>query len=190
MTPIGPAPPAGPPRIAPGGRREIGLLNAALARLSGLAAGTNPPRLVTTFGRHRWLLRRWLVFAGALMPGGKLPREDTELVILRVASLHECAYEWVHHEHLAARAGLDAAAIARVRTSGPEDPAWTPRQALLLRATDELHHDRVIGDETWAGLAAILTEQQLIELCLLVGHYAMLATTFNTIGVQPDVRRR
>ena len=55
------------------------------------------------------------------MPGGELPRRDTELVILRVAANCACAYEQRHHEHLARRAGLTAAEFARV-AEGPDAP--------------------------------------------------------------------
>jgi alkylhydroperoxidase family enzyme len=47
-----------------------------------------------------FLFRRWLWFAGALMPGGRLPRDETELVILRVAHNTDCDYEWGHHERI------------------------------------------------------------------------------------------
>ena len=65
-------------------------------------------------------------------------------------------------------------------------PGWSERQALLLRAADELHADRRIGDELWALLAAQLDEVRLIELCMLVGHYEMLAMTLNSLGVEPE----
>ena len=66
----------------------------------GLATGGRPPNIFTTLARHHGLFRRWLWFAGALMPGGKLPRIETELVILRVAHNTGCDYEWGHHERL------------------------------------------------------------------------------------------
>jgi hypothetical protein len=53
-------------------------------------------------------------------------------------------------------------------------------------ATDELHDHRVITDRTWAALATELTERELIELCLLVGHYEMLAMTLNSLGVEAE----
>jgi AhpD family alkylhydroperoxidase len=174
-----------PPRIAPGSRAEIGAVNALIARAIGLATRTGPPNIFTTLGRHRGLFRRWLFFAGGLMPGGKLPRADTELLILRVAHRSGCEYEWGHHERLGRRAGLSAEEIARVRT-GPTAEGWTERQALLLRAADEMHDDRCIGDATWEGLRPLLSDRDLIELCLLVGHYEMLAMTLNSLGVQPD----
>ena len=44
----------------------------------------------------------------------------------------------------------------------------------------------MISDRTWRGLADELAERELIELCLLVGHYEMLAMTLNTLGVEPE----
>ena len=174
------------PRIEPGARAQIGTVNAIVVRAIGMAARTNPPHLFSTLARHRRLFRHWLWFAGALMPGGRLPRADTELVILRVAHRSDCEYEWQHHERLGARAGLDASTIERVR-SGPGAEGWTARQALLLCATDELHDDREIHQETWDRLATMLSGVELIELCMLVGHYEMLAMTIRSLGIQPDL---
>ena len=173
------------PRIAPGNRRQIGPVNAAIAWVIARATGGRPPNVFTTLARHRGLFRRWLFFAGGLMPGGKLPRRDGELVILRVAHNTGCEYEWSHHERIGRRAGLSAEEVERVR-SDPDAPGWTPRQQLFLRAVDEMHADGVIGDGTWSGLAAELDDRLLIELCLLIGHYEMLAKTLNTLRVQPD----
>ena len=174
------------PRIAPGDRRAIGPVNALIARAIGLATRTGPPNVFTTLARHRGLFRRWLLFAGGLMPGGRLPRADTELVILRVAHLCDCEYEWQHHERLAARAGLDRSAVERAR-EGPDADGWTDRQRLLLTAVDELHDRRQVGDATWDALAAMLSPRDLIELCMLAGHYEMLAMTINSLRIQPDI---
>jgi AhpD family alkylhydroperoxidase len=173
------------PRVEPGGRRELGALNFALARLLGIATGGGPPNVFTTLGRHRRLFRRWLWFAAALMPGGRLPRADTELVILRVAGNCACEYERVQHERLARVAGLSADQVQRVAL-GPEADGWSPRRRLLLRAADQLHAQRTVLPELWQELAAELTEIELIELCMLIGHYEMLAMTLNALGVVPD----
>jgi AhpD family alkylhydroperoxidase len=119
------------------------------------------------------------------MPGGTLPRDESELAILRVAHLTDCAYEWHHHERLGARAGLTAEEIARVR-AGAEAPGWTPRRKLLLDAVDALHRDGRIGDELWVRLSREWSDTELIELCLLTGHYIMLAMTINSLGIQLD----
>lgn len=169
-------------RIAPGGRREIGLINQLIAQVAGKVTGSQPLNIFTTIGRHRWLFRRWLVFASGLMPGGKLSRRDTELVILRVAHITSCEYEAAHHRAIGRRAGLSEAEIDRV-AAGPEDEGWSEGDRILLRAVDELLGDGEIGDETWSGLRGFLDDAQLIELCMLVGHYVMVAMTLKTLRV-------
>ena len=185
----GPMGAAGSPRIGPGDRRQLGWVNFAISKVAGLATRGRPPHIFTTLGRHRGLFRRWLWFAGALMPGGKLPREDTELVILRVAHNTGSEYEWAQHERIAVRAGMSEAEIASVR-EGPDAEGWSERQALLLRAVDAMHADGRIGDELWAELSRHLDEVRLIELCMLIGHYEMLAMTLNSLRVEPDFPAR
>jgi AhpD family alkylhydroperoxidase len=171
------------PRIPPGNRRQIGLLATVISRIGGRVIGSGPPNIFTTLARHRRLFLPWLRFAGRLMPRGKLPRADTELVILRVAHRCGCEYEWSHHERIAQRVGLSADDVARVR-EGAE--AFSGRHALVLRAVDELHDTRDISDETWEGLRAALSDVELIELCMLAGHYEMLAMTLNALRVEVD----
>jgi AhpD family alkylhydroperoxidase len=173
------------PRIGPGGPAEIGRVNALIAGAIGRATGTGPPNVFTTIARHRSLFRPWLRFAGALMPRGSLPRADSELLILRVAHNCGCEYEWEHHQRLGQAAGLSAEEIARVR-DGFGAQGWTARQAALLEAADQLHSDRVISDSLWERLRGPLDDVELIELCMLVGHYEMLAMTLNSLRVQPD----
>ena len=74
----------------------------------------------------------------------------------------------------------------RQHAAGADDPAWAPGDAALLRAADELHADAHIGDETWAALAPTWNEAQLIELCMVVGQYHLVAFTLNSLGVQRE----
>jgi AhpD family alkylhydroperoxidase len=172
-------------RIAPGTRRDVGLFAWGFSRIAGRVAGTAPPNLFMTLGRHRGLFRGWLFFAGRLMPGGKLPRRETELVILRVAHLRSCAYEFEHHVRLGRRAGVCEADVRRV-VEGPGAEGWSPRERALLAATDELHARGDLSEETWSELVRHLDERRLIELVFLVGHYEMLATAITTLRIQPD----
>ncbi|MCW2795858.1 carboxymuconolactone decarboxylase family protein [Nocardioides sp.] len=172
-------------RITPGGRRDVGLVIAGFARLAGRVTGTEPPAIFLTLGRNRGLFWGWLHFAGRLMPGGRLPRRETELVILRVATRTGCDYELSHHARLGRRAGLGPTELERV-AAGPAADGWTARERLLLTVTDELHESRDLSDETWAALRGELDERTCVELLLLVGHYEMLATTLNTLRIEPD----
>ncbi len=173
------------PRIAPGSRSETGLFAWGFSRIAGKVMRTNPPNLFTTLGRHPRLFRGWLRFAGRLMPGGKLPRRETELVILRVAHLRQCEYEYHHHVRLGKRAGLTPADFERVN-AGPTADGWSERERTILSAVDELVRTDDITDETWDALRGHLDERRLIELVILVGHYEMLATTIGTLRIQTD----
>lgn len=177
------------PRIAPGGRRDVGVFTWVLSRAGGVVARTEPLNLFLTLGRHRRLFRRWLWFAGGLMPGGRLPRRESELVILRVAHLRGSAYELAHHARLGRRAGLGEAELARV-AAGSAAEGWRPRDRALLAAVEMLHEQGDLDDPTWAGLRRHLDEREAIELCLLAGHYEMLATTIAALRIQPEASRR
>lgn len=172
-------------RITPGGLRSAGPFAWGFAQLAGLVTRTDAPRLFLTMGRQHKLFRGWLRFAGRLMPGGTLPRRETELIILRVAHLRDCTYEFEHHVRLGRRAGVTAADVARVQ-AGPDADGWSARERALLRAVDALHHDQDLDDALWSELREHLDEPRVIEFLLLVGHYEMLATFLLTLRVEPD----
>ena len=170
--------------------RDLGVATWAFSRVAGRVTGTEPPAIFTVLGRNRPLFRGWLHFAAKLMPGGKLPRRETELVILRVAHLAGSDYEWTHHARLARRAGLTTEDVGRVRL-GPSEDGWSKPDQLLLAATDELYRAEDLTAETWAALREVMDEATCIELLMLVGHYRMLATTLRVLRVEPDrVSRR
>lgn len=172
-------------RVPPAPLSSLTWRHRMVARIAGRATRGEPPRVLTTLARHRRMFRRWLPFATTLLLRPALPRSDVELIVLRTAWNCGSWYEWPQHVRLAGRAGLPADAVGRVPL-GPAAPGWTKRQALLLRATDELHEQRVITDATWAELVEELDERQLVELPMLVGQYEMLAMTLNSLGVEPE----
>lgn len=178
-------PPVNVPRVAPGGLREVGVVSWLISQVSGVLAGTTPPNLFLTLGRRRRLFRGWLRFAARLMPRGKLPHRETELVILRVAHLRGCAYEFDHHVRLGRRLGVSPADVERIVT-GPAAAGWTERERAVLTAADHLHEHQDWDDATWATLCGHLSEAECVELCVLVGHYEMLATVITALRIQPD----
>ncbi len=172
-------------RITPGGWREVGPFVSAFARLAGRVQGTEPPAVFLTLGRHRRLFWGWLHFAGRLMPGGRLTRRESELVILRVASRRGSSYELTQHRRLGRRAGLGAAEIAAIEAGDPHG-SFSARERLLLRASDELVADQDLSDPLWAELGEYFDDRERIEIVMLAGHYAMLATALHVLRVQPD----
>lgn len=176
-------------RIAPGDRRQLGLLAWGFCHAAGRVAGTRPPNVFRTLGHNRGIFWGWLHFAGRLMPGGRLPRRETELIIIRVAHVRDCEYEFTHHVRLGRRAGVTDDDVARV-TEGADADGWTARERTLMTCVDALLADGDLGDGDWTSLRSHLSERVTLEFLLLVGHYSMLATTINTLRIQPDEPRR
>ena len=174
-----------PPRVPPAPPRELHPLARVVAGVAGRISGDGPPNIFMTLGRNPRLFRAWLRYSAQLMPFGRLPRADTELVILRVAWRSGSAYEWHQHVRIALCAGLTRDQIAGV-ADGPAADAFTDRQRTLLAVSDELLADRALADSTWSDVRATFSERETIELCLLVGHYQGLASAIGGLGVQVE----
>ncbi len=172
-------------RIRPGRLRELGPVNWVIWQVLSRAAGTSDAHLFSTLGRTGGLFRGWLHYAGRLMPGGRLSRHESELVILRVAHLRGSDYEFDHHTRLGRRAGVTPEILGRV-VEGPAADGWSDQHRALLTAVDELVVSKDIDDATWTALGAHYDESRLIEIVLLTTQYDGLATTIETLRIQRD----
>ena len=173
------------PRIPSGSFSQLGPINWVLCRILSKVAGTPDAHLFSTLGRTRGLFRGWLFYSGKLMPGGRISRKETELIINRVPYLRDCGYEMDHHRRIGARFGVTEELLAQVK-QGPQAPGLTPRHRKILTATDELMDTKNLSDATWAALAGEFDDRQLIEFLLLVGQYDSLATTIATLRIERD----
>ena len=144
--------------------------------------------LFATLGQHKRLFLSMMPYS-ALLLRGRLPRVDTELVILRVAHLRNSEYELQHHRWMGRRRGLDDPTQEMI-FAWPNRAAnaggLTDRQQTLLRATDEFIVDRSISDEVFQQLSRHLDRRQLIEFCLLAGQYDCLAATMSALQIPLD----
>jgi 4-carboxymuconolactone decarboxylase len=137
--------------------------------------------IFTTLAHQPELFRRWLGFGGALLDG-ELPGRLREVVILRTAYRFNGRYEWAHHLELGAAQGITPAELAAL---GGDLSAvqWPPLERAALAAVDETADDGLVGDDTWAALAAHLSDGDLIELLMLVAHYLMLSTVLRSLRI-------
>lgn len=171
------------PRIPPLARDDCSEeQEAVLAPLRREGADLN---IFATLARHPQLTRQWLRFGNALLSRGLLPARDREILVLRTGWNCGSEYEWGQHVRIGADAGLGDEEIRRIG-EGPEAPGWDEWDATLLRAADELHRDAFISQPVWEALAARYGEQELIELCMVVGQYHLVAFTLNSLGVQRE----
>jgi AhpD family alkylhydroperoxidase len=139
-------------------------------------------RPLDTLARHPDLAKAFLAFNRHLLFESTLSPRTRELLILRTAAICGNAFEREAHERMARREGIDDATIART-AAGPDAAGWTPEDAALVRAADELLSEWTVSDATWQELAAALDEHQLMDAVFTVGAYALLAMGFNSFGV-------
>ena len=110
---------------------------------------------------------------------------DRELVILAVARVFDCRFEWAYHVREARKAGVSAQAIAAIRER--RAPAGlTEEEAEIVRYVSQLLVTHRTDDATIAALRARLGVQGVVELTATIGYYAMLACTLNAFDVRPE----
>ena len=138
-----------------------------------------------TLAHHPKLLKDWLTFGNRILVQSTLPARERELAVLRVGWLCQAGYEWGQHAVIGELSGLTKDEIARV-TEGPDADGWSELEMLVLRATDELHADFFIEDDTWQALAQHLDTKQMLDLVFVVGQYHLVSMALNSAGIQPE----
>ena len=182
------------PRISPvpASKWDAEILDALNAFPAGLnfvrrsrQAGEEQPRGVNVLGLlacHPRLASAFLAFNAHAARSDSLRPRVRELVILRISWLMHSEYEFVQHRILGQRAGLTDEELEWIQT-GASAGRWSPSDAAVLTAVDELHCDARIGDATWRKLQREFDERQLLDFLFVAGCYATLAMVLNSIGL-------
>ena len=141
--------------------------------------------LLGLLAHHPELARAYHTFNGHVLFATTLTIRQREILILRVGARRDAEYEWLQHKVIGLDNGMTIEEIDATRT-GPEADVWSPFDAALVRAVDELVDDACIGEETYAVLSAELSPQQLMDVVFTVGAYEILAMALRTFDVVVD----
>lgn len=175
-----------PPRIAPitpetaDGEQKDLLAGDSIGHLNVIRSKLRSPALY----------KSWRSFSGHVLRRSSLPPRDREILILRIGWLNQSQYEFTQHVRVAKGVGMTDDDIARVK-AGAEAEGWTPLEAALVEAADQLRFEGMITDGTWAVLAQHYTEVQLLDVIATVGQYNLISWFLNTLrtplepGVEP-----
>jgi 4-carboxymuconolactone decarboxylase len=170
------------PRITPVPQEEWSAEQAEV-----LAAFTERGPVLNIFAtqaRHPKALAAFLPWGGYILSRrNTLPVREREIVILRTGFDCKCGYEWTQHVPIGQRAGLTDEEVARIK-AGPDADGWTPAEAALLRAADELVVTHAISDPTWQALTDNFEQQQCMDVVFTVGEYTQVSMMLNSFGVQ------
>ena len=108
-----------------------------------------------------------------------------ELVIIRVAILNRTEYIFrVHVPRLSDKAGLSTAEVEQIY-DWRASKSFSPRERAALAYTDALTRDVEVPDAVFAETAAHFSEQQLVELTVLIGAYNMHSRVMR--GLRNDI---
>jgi alkylhydroperoxidase family enzyme len=177
--------------LAPLSREQLGDdARAALTQAFGagaadrlLAPDAGPmPNVLATLLHNPALAGPFLAYNNVLLRTPTIGARLREIVILRVAFRTQAPYEWAQHVRMADQAGLTAAEVDAIASTGD----WTELETDVLRATDECIDNYRVSSTTWERLAERLDAAQLVELVFVIGTYTALAMAFNSFGIELD----
>lgn len=171
------------PRIPP--VKKADWTDAQRELLTPYESGNRLYNVYTTMANYPDLMRDWIVFASHVLRRNSLPERDREILILRIGWLCQSEYEWAQHVRLGRGVGLTDEDIQNIM-AGPSARGLSKNDRLLLQATDELHEDAFISDETWNALSDIYDTKQMMDLVFTVGEYNLVSMALNSFGVQLD----
>lgn len=108
-----------------------------------------------------------------------------EGVILRVAALQHSDYERFQHLDQARQLGWTASQINTIEHE-PYDGTLPSDLATVLRFTDEIIPGPTVTDEVFDAARAVLGEQGVVTVIVLVGHYMKVARILGALQVPLD----
>jgi 4-carboxymuconolactone decarboxylase len=147
----------------------------------------DPLKLFRTVAWNEHVLERFRQTGAYLLNFGKLEPIEREIVLHRTCARCGCEYEWGVHAAVYARSvGLSEAQLEATVSGDGDDPAWSPREALLIRLADELHDTATVSDGLWAQLADNWDAPELIELIAVAGFYHLVSFTANAARVERE----
>lgn len=173
--------PLSSPRIPPVSIEEMDAIDAEIGRRR--QPGQAPLNVTRTVAQHPALVKARAPMQQHLLQESTLPPRERELAILRTGWIWQSEYEFGQHIRMSKPAGVTDEDCLRV-TEGPDADGWTPFEATLLRAVDELCRDAFISDGPWDALTKQYDTKQMLDLVFLVGQYTTVCMALRTFGVQ------
>jgi alkylhydroperoxidase family enzyme len=124
----------------------------------------------------------FMSFISAYLNDGILNPELRELIILRVGHLCGSTYEVHQHERVARTLNMSEDRIAAIKQEIPSAAFSDAENAALLFADEQVAKVKV-SDASFAATQEHLTDQEIVELTLVVGTYIMVCRFLETLEV-------
>lgn len=110
-----------------------------------------------------------------------LPESVKEVAICTVGQFYRAKFEFAAHRRLAEAAGVDSAALERLRCG--RVPGFTGPQDLAWRVACQLLQAHRLDDALYREAVTVIGERSLIELVTTIGYYCLVSLTLNAFEV-------
>lgn len=129
----------------------------------------------------------WSQMAGQLFKTETFTPRMREVIILRVAHLQDSPYELAQHVVFARKAGLTDQQIDALQDKADLDAAgFESDERLVIDTVTELCITRGLSDDSFAAAHALLGDEALTEMLMIVGCYYGLALVLNAVDLDID----
>jgi hypothetical protein len=115
-----------------------------------------------------------------------VPPLERELVVLMIAELEQCEYEWAQHAQIAAAMGIPQTKINAIQAGRYDSDVFNKREMALFNFTRQTVKNVRVDDTAFNAVAAFYTHRQIIELLFTIGSYMMLARIMEVAEIELD----
>ena len=146
-----------------------------------LEQGGNPHDMVKTMAMYPPLIEAMESLGNAVYPGGSLPRELKELIILQSSINNSCQFCTNSHIDIAKGLGISEDPVNMLETTGDLPPAHTCALAYLDAIFEDSNR---IPESMFCQLREHFGEAEIVELTFLIGYINMLNWFNNALQVE------
>lgn len=133
------------------------------------------------------VFEEWAQMAGQLFKTETFTARMREVIILRVAHLQDSPYELAQHVVFARKAGLTDQQIDALQDKATVDDAgFGADERLVIDIVTELCITRRLSDDSFTKAHALLGDDALTELLMIVSCYYGLALVLNAVDLDID----
>lgn len=131
----------------------------------------------------------WAQMAGQLFESPTFTPRMREIIILRVAHLQDSPYELAQHVRFGRAAGLTDQQIDALQNKADLDAAgFSGDERTVIDTVTELCATRRLSDHAFAMAQALLGDEALTELLMIVSCYYGLALVLNAVDLEIDAK--
>ncbi len=150
----------------------------AVGRIGGPVSGGPWPVVLNS---PELALRR-IQLADYLRKESTFPKNIQELAILIAVRAMDCQYAWLAHAATARREGVSDALVDAIRDKTPL-PDMTAQEKALVDYGQEFYSTHKVSQGTFQAALDAFGAQHLVELTMLMGHYAQTSFILNAFDV-------